>query len=145
MNDKRHNAQNNDDGQERPSAPRAGDPSSEFREVTNLVKQYFNTCNAALSHGMDNTLSAPARELLTQLVTDETITLEVSETGEDTAPIYTTRFIDGQFTPIRGGPHGTETRFTLTQNFLKDVERNVDDYIRNPQKLDWSWLRGSIG
>ena len=118
---------------------------SEFREANNLVKHYFNVCNAALTHGTDGTLAAPARGLLTQLASDVTIAVEIAGTGDDDALKYTTRFIDGQFTPVRGGVHEPQARLTLTRDFLEDVERNARDYIENPQRLDWSWLQNDAG
>lgn len=118
----------------------AGDPSSARREIANLVKEYFNVCNAALAHGTDGALEHTLLNLLNQFASGDTIVLAVTGTGEAEPPTYTTRFIDGQFTPISEGAHDPEAHFSLDREFLETVSRDAEQFIAHPTRLDWSWV-----
>ena len=109
-------------------------------ETTNLVKHYFNICNTALAAHRDSAVYGSLLAVLNELASGDAITLKVvDDSGEDRH--FTTRFIDGEFTPIREGEHDTDARFVLERAFLEKVVKNSDDFVENPGKLDWSWLR----
>lgn len=107
----------------------------------NLVKHYFNICNTALSQRKDDALYAPVLSVLNQFASGETIRLKVIGADGKVMGWYTTRYVDGEFTPIMEGKQGDpDARFTLKRSFLQNVMSNADEYIKHPQKLDWSWL-----
>lgn len=109
-------------------------------ETTNLVKHYINICNTALAANRNGPVYGSLLALVNEFASGDAITLKVvDECGESL--YFTTRFIDGEFTPIREGEHDTDARFVLERSFLDSVVRNSDVYVKNPEKLDWSWLR----
>lgn len=118
----------------------AGDPTGEHPQITHLVKEYFDVCNTALARGADGDPRRTLLDFLEQFATGETISLEVSGTGAEPGPRYTTTFVNGRFSPVRAGGRERAAHFTLGREFLEDVARNAAHYVRNPEDLDWSWL-----
>jgi hypothetical protein len=113
-------------------------PSS---ETLNLVKQYFNICNAALATHREKAAFGTVLALINRFASGDTITLQVIDDTPAPAGYYTTRFVDGQFTPVQPGEQHPDDRFTLHRRFLEDVVAHADHYVEHPEKLDWSWLR----
>jgi hypothetical protein len=54
---------------------------------------------------------------------------------------FTTRFIDGEFTPVVEGKDYADAEFEIECTFLETVMKNSDEFVDNPERLDWSWLR----
>ena len=110
-------------------------------ETLNLVKQYFNVCNAALSTHREKAAFGTVLALISRFTSGATITLQVIDDTPAPAGYYTTRFVDGQFTPVQVGEQRPDSRFTLHRDFLNEVAENAEHYVEHPEKLDWSWLR----
>jgi len=121
--------------------------NNEMNEQTstfNLVGQYFNVCNKALALRKKNPIYAVIQTLVNQFHSGEIIAVKVVDIPKQPgvpAGYYTTRYIDGQFTAVCESEHNPDTHFTLRMSFLEDVVEHADDYIKHPEKLDWSWLR----
>jgi hypothetical protein len=113
-------------------------------ETTNLVKHYFNICNAAILQKEDSLIYKLIIDMLKPLASGDNITLKVVDEQEVVLGHYTTYFKQGQFAPIREGIHEPGAQFTLKKIFLEQVSENADEYIAHPEKLDWSWLIQSI-
>ncbi len=114
---------------------------NETLSTINLVKHYFNICNTALVRHRNDLVFRPVVAVLNRLASGETIGLTVVDVSDAPAGFFATRFFDGQFTPVmEGTPDELDARFILRRDFLEEVVRNADDYIRHPEKLDWSWL-----
>lgn len=110
----------------------------------NLVAQYFDICNKALAQRKKNPFYAVIQSLVNQFQSGEVIAVKVVDIPKQPgvpAGYYTTRYINGQFTAICESEHNPDAHFTLRTSFLKDVVEHADDYIKHPEKLDWSWLR----
>lgn len=112
-----------------------------------LVKHYINICNAALATPDANPLVGLVESVMTKAVSGETIDLEVVDDSGESLGHYTTRFVDGRFTPVEEGPieeggEEPDKRFTLSRSFLTEVVDNSDHYLAHPEDLDWSWLTG---
>ena len=114
------------------------------KNTFNLVAQYFNICNKALAQRKKNPFYAVIQTLVNQFHNGEVIAVKVVDMPKQPgvpAGYYTTRYIDGQFTAVCESEHNPDTHFTLRMSFLEDVVEHADDYIKHPEKLDWSWLR----
>lgn len=110
-------------------------------ETLNLVKQYFNICNAALATHREKAGFGTVLALVNRFASGDTIALRVVDDTPAPDSYYTTRFVDGQFTPVQPGKQHPDDRFTLHRRFLEEVANHADDFIEHPEKLDWSWLR----
>ncbi len=111
-------------------------------ELSNLdlVKWYFNVCNTALATPDANPVISLVESLVVNATPNRVITLELVDDADKPLGRYTTRFVDGEFSPVREGEHDPDTRFTLQRSFLRSVVEDSDDYIEHPEKLDWSWM-----
>ena len=110
-------------------------------ETLNLVKQYFNICNAALVTHREKAAFSIVLAAINRFVSGDTITLQVIDDPPAPTSCYTTRFVDGQFTPVQVGEQCPDSRFTLHRHFLEDVAAHAEHFIENPQELDWGWLK----
>ncbi len=110
----------------------------------NLVKHYINICNTAFTRHKDELLFGSALAALNKYASGEVITLKVLDGEGSTSGLYTTRYIDGEFTPVMEGEQAnSDTCFDIERHYLEDVFHNADDYIENPEKFDWRWLQAS--
>jgi hypothetical protein len=119
-------------------------PMTASLETTNLVKRYFNICNAAILQKENSLIYNFIINLAKPLASGDNITLKVVDEQEVLLGNYTTYFKEGQFAPVREGIHEPDAQFTLKKSFLEQVSENADEYIAHPEKLDWSWLIQSI-
>ena len=110
-------------------------------ETTNLVKHYFNICNTALASHKDSPIYGLLLALMNQLTSGKVIEVKVINGRSDDGEYFTTRFVDGEFTPVVEGKGESDTRFVVESDFLEKVFRNSDEYVDSPGKLDWSWVR----
>jgi hypothetical protein len=110
-------------------------------ETLNLVKQYFNICNAALATHREKIAFGTVLALINSYASGSAITLQVIDDAPAPPSYYTTRFVDGEFTPVEVGEQNPDSRFTLNRSFLEDVAGRAGHFIEHPEQLDWSWLR----
>lgn len=110
-------------------------------ETLNLVKQYFNICNAALATHREKAAFGTVLALVNRYASGDVITLQVVDDTPAPDGYYTMRFVDGQFTPVQPGEQHSGNRFTLHRRFLEEVVSHAGYFIEHPEKLDWSWLR----
>ncbi len=117
---------------------------NEHTNTCNLVDQYFNICNKALAQRRKKPFYAFLQTLTNLFHSGEVITVKVVDIPKQPgvpAGYYTTRYVDGQFTEVCESGHISDAHFTLRMSFLEEVVEHADDYIKHPEKLDWSWLR----
>jgi hypothetical protein len=112
-------------------------------ETTNLVKHYFNICNTALSNHRESPVYGSLLALINQFASGSSVLVKVVEDDSTKSRFFTTRFIDGEFTPVMEGKTEADARFDVECSFLEAVMKNSDEYVDNPKKLDWSWLHRS--
>lgn len=105
-----------------------------------LVKWYFNVCNTSLATPNANPIVSLVESMVVKATPNRVITVELLDDSGKPLGLYTTRFVDGQFAPVREGEHAPETRFTLRRSFLRSVVEDSDDYVEHPERLDWSWI-----
>jgi len=117
---------------------------SDSRNTFELVCEYFNICNMALAQRKKNPCYAIIQTLINLFYNGEIISVKVVDIPKRPgvpSGYYTTRYIDGQFTSVCKGEHTTDVHLTLRMSFLEEVVEHADDYIKHPEKLNWSWLR----
>lgn len=117
---------------------------SEQLSTRALVKQYLNICNAGFRRQEVEFPLSEVMALANQLISGETLTLEVVDDQERPLGHFTTRFVEGQFTPIQETEHPQGLPFTLSRSYLEKVVENADHYIHHPGKLDWNWLTARL-
>lgn len=110
-----------------------------------LAKHYVNICNTALVQHRDEFPYRQIIALMNRIYSGETITIRIDNARSEPEQYVTTRFIDGQFTPIEEGKRASDAEFVLSRAYLEDVVENADHYIRHPRKLDFSWMTERLG
>lgn len=115
---------------------------SEKMTTNALVTHYFNICNTAITQHKDDLGFQIVLKLVNQIASGDTITLKVVDNAGETEENFSTRFVDGEFTPVDKGELDPDARFTLERRYLQEVLDNSDEYIESPLKLNWSWLSG---
>ena len=107
----------------------------------NLVKLYFNICNAALVQNRERPVYGSLIRLIDQFVAGRTISVSVESAGEVQAGPYTVKFGNGEFSPVRKGEHEPDLTVVLRREFLEGVVEHADEYIAHPERLEWAWLQ----
>ena len=108
--------------------------------IINLVKHYFNICNTAISQNEDSLLFGAALGVINQLKSGDAISIKVIDEQTGETEYFTTKFVNGAFTPIEKGKNDPDSQFTMTKDMLQDVLDHDDEYIAHPERLDWRWL-----
>jgi hypothetical protein len=57
---------------------------------------------------------------------------------------FTVRFLNGKLELVARGKQEPEIAWKVSQDYLSKVSENPRDYIDNPVKLDWDWLKSRI-
>lgn len=109
-----------------------------------LVKHYINICNTALVQRRDEFPYKQLIALMEQFFSGQTLTIRVEREEAQPNEYFTTGFVHGEFTPIREGVHGPDAQLSLNRHYLQEVVEHADEYIRRPERLDWSWLTRQI-
>jgi hypothetical protein len=113
--------------------------------ANDLATHYFNICNTALAQRRREFPYNLIIPLMDRFFSGESVSLRIED--DDGAPLdyVTTGFVGGQFTPVYPGVHTPDARFSLKRSYLEQVVEHADDYIRHPERLDWSWLTDRLG
>jgi hypothetical protein len=117
---------------------------AEHMSPINLATHYFNIANTALNERGRHHPYSDIIAVMNRLFSGETISLRIVDEKGEPLEYVTTGFVEGQFTPIREGVHHPDAKFTLSRDYLEEVMEHSDDYIRHPDRLDWSWLTAQL-
>lgn len=109
-----------------------------------LVKQYLNICNDVLLSHRQSPLLKQVLALVNRLYSQDTITFKVVNDDDEPLGYFSTRFVDGTFTPVEEGRQDPDIHLQLQRSYLEQVVNNAQDYMDHPTKLDWDWLTGEV-
>jgi hypothetical protein len=115
---------------------------TEENDLLNLVKTYFNVCNAALARSRDRPLHGMLESVFASLVAPARLEVNVIDEEHRTLAVFHSEFIDDQFKPVREGPGpGPDASLQVSERLLIEVAEQSAYFIEHPEKLDWSWAR----
>lgn len=115
-------------------------------DLLNLVKTYFNVCNAALVKAQGKPVPASIGWLLTTLMAPATLSVTVVDDQRKPVASFRSEFVDGQFKPIReGAVTDPDATFMVSRRSLVDVAERAEYFIEHPEKLEWDWLKQRLG
>lgn len=109
----------------------------------NLIKHFVNITNTALYQSDQNSSIISEKSVLSALVSGSKVAFCIDEAGCESGEFYTTRFIDGQFTPVNIGSDDPDTVYMLERSKIEEMIEHSDEYIENPLKLDLGWVKAS--
>lgn len=115
-------------------------------DATSVFTRALNVINAALEKHAD---AMPYKALIQgseKVLSDRNIGVSVYE-KDPKSPFdyFTIRFRDGSFELVSHGKQEPEMAWNVSRDYLEKVAENADDYIQNPVKLDWDWLKDRVG
>src|SRR5512140_2072776 len=113
-------------------------------KVDDLAKYYFNICNTALSRRRNEFPYNLIIPLLEHFFSGKEVRLRILDDGGTPLDCVNTAFVNGQFTPVSPCLQHPDARFSLKRSYLQEVVDHADDYIRHPERLDWSWITGGV-
>lgn len=115
-------------------------------EFTNkvLIKYYINICNYALFRHRHLPFLKEMLTVVNRMYSQETIAFKITDDDDKPLAYFSTRFVEGMFTPVEEGVHSPDIKLQLKRSYLKHVVDNADDYMEHPTKLDWDWLKGEV-
>lgn len=58
---------------------------------------------------------------------------------------YSVRFEDGQLTLNGHGEEQHGVGWKVSHDYLEKLAENPNQYIKNPMKMDWDWLKDRLG
>jgi hypothetical protein len=116
------------------------------RDIVSLFARALDVINSALAEHED---SMPYEGLLRASETvlgNRRIGVAVYE-SDPWAPFdyFTIRFRHRRFELVSHGKRETDLVWRVSPEYLEEVAENAREYIENPVKLDWDWLKGRVG
>jgi hypothetical protein len=109
-----------------------------------LIKYYINICNYALFKHRHLPLLKEILAGVNRIYSQGTITFIMIDDENKPLAYFSTRFVDGMFTPVVEGEHSPDIKLKIRRSYLENVVENADDYMAHPTKLDWDWLTGEV-
>ncbi len=109
-----------------------------------LIKYYINICNYALFKHRHLPLLNGILAVINRIYSQDTIAFIMTDDENKPLAYFSTRFVDGMFTPVEEGEHSPDIKLKLRRSYLENVVKNADDYMTHPTKLDWDWLTGKV-
>jgi len=109
-----------------------------------LIKYYINICNYALFKHRHLPLLKGILAGINRIYSENTISFIMTDDENKPLAYFSTRFVEGMFTPIVEGEHSPDIKLELRRSYLENVVENADDYMTHPTKLDWDWLTGKV-
>ena len=115
--------------------------SATQNEAQELFRRYLEICNEAVQHNRDRFPYKPIWDAVETLMKDREVAVAIyddrpKETCEVTLQDHQLKAkqVDK---PADGAWH-------VNMSYLERVVRNPEEYIHNPAKIDWEWLRNRL-
>ena len=109
-----------------------------------LVTKYLDVVNRSLQANRDH---FPWKQIIAKGETTwsgKNIGLGINEPGREVPETYTIKFVNGSF--VNDGPGKVDTTYTWEADkaFMEKVVANPQEYIDNPMKINWDWVKSSL-
>jgi len=116
------------------------------KDTSTLFTKVINVINTALDRHKD---SLPYAQILTaaeKALAGRNLGVAVYD-RDPGAPFdwFTLRFAEGGFEIVAHGKEDPEIAWKVSRDYLQKVADHPDDYIENPARLDWDWLKSRLG
>ncbi|MCB2081765.1 MAG: hypothetical protein H6908_01745 [Hyphomicrobiales bacterium] len=108
------------------------------QDVDALFKAYLEVCNKAMDANKDRFPYKHIWEAVEKVLADKEIEIRVIDDQPKAA--YTLR-IGNHHIEIANGEKHSDDGWKVSTSYLKEVVEHPEEYIRNPAKIDWEWLR----
>ncbi|MCW8931585.1 MAG: hypothetical protein OQL19_15305 [Gammaproteobacteria bacterium] len=113
-------------------------------KASNLIKQYINIVNFILAKQKNISILQGLILLLENLFPMKDINVNVVDENDHLIANFSTRFAEGQFSPIRQEIANPDAQFKVKLSYLQEFIDNAGYYIEHPVKLNLDWLTGCV-
>lgn len=127
-----------DNHHEIPCAPR-GDPISEKE----LFQKYLDICNRALAANKDRFPYKQIWETSEKILREKTVPVAIYD--DQPKAVYHLTLHDNHIDTVDGSEQDVDHFWKMNISYLEKVTSHPEEYIRNPAKIDWDWLRSCAG
>jgi hypothetical protein len=116
------------------------------KDASALFTKAINVINAALDRHKDSLPYEQNLEAAHRALAGRNLGVAVYE-DDPGAPFdwFTLRFSEGGFEIVAHGKRHPELAWKVSRDYLRKLADHPDDYIENPAKLDWDWLKSRLG
>jgi len=106
----------------------------------------LNTINAALAKHKDDQPYKTMVQAAEKAIGGSQIGVAVYE-SEPSKPFdyFTVRYRDASFELVSHGKEDPDASWRVSREYLEKVAASPEEYIENPAKLDWDWLKDRVG
>jgi hypothetical protein len=115
-------------------------------EETALFTDALATMNRCIE---ENQSSTPYKQILAaseKLADGMTIGVAVYSKDPSTPhDFYTVRFENGRLDLVSHGKEEHDIGWKVSRDYLQKLAEHPDEYVKNPMKLDWDWLKSRLG
>lgn len=108
---------------------------------TELFQSYLEVCNQALEANKDRFPYKQMLEASEKLLGAREITVAVYD--DQPKAVYDLALSEKH---LSAKPHESECQkaWRLNRSYLEEVVNHAEDYIKNPAKIDWAWLKSQM-
>lgn len=111
-----------------------------------LFMSALDVVNEALQTHRDSAVLGPLLQGGEKLLGGKQFGVAIYRDDPDTPfDYFTLRLTGGRFELLARGKEAPDIAWKVSQDYLRDVADNPQDYIDNPAKLDLDWLRHRVG
>lgn len=121
-------------------------PRVEEMSEQELVEGFLDVANRAMSKHADKFPFKQLMALSNTIIGDRSIAIGIyKDDSSNTYDHYTYRFQDGKFQMVEHGKVKHAIEWKASRDYLEEVVENPQEYIDNPFKLDFDWLKSRLG
>ncbi|MCB2082139.1 MAG: hypothetical protein KDD76_05830, partial [Rickettsiales bacterium] len=108
-----------------------------------LFQQYLEICNQALETHKDEFPYKQLWHAAQSMLRNRTVSLAVLD--DHPKMTYDLKMADDHIEVLKASNQENKDAWNMKMSYLEKVVAHPEEYIRNPAKIDWDWLRSRLG
>ena len=115
----------------------------ETKQGVDLLIDYLDVCNSALEAHRRSLPYKPFIAAYNKLFANRQVGVEIYNARPEARE--TVRLVDGKFEPVDDAEAHPAFYLKFKRPYMEDVVAHRQEYVQHPEKLDWDWLKSSMG
>ena len=108
-----------------------------------LFQRYLDVCNQALEANKDRFPYRQIWETSERLLKEKTVPVAIYD--DHPKAVYHLKIQDHHIDAVSGQEEDADDSWKMNMSYLEKVTEHPEEYIKNPAKIDWEWLRNKAG
>ena len=117
--------------------------TTQTEQLHALFERYLDICNQAIEAHKDEFPYKHVWEAAESLLGDEGVHLTLYD--DEPKGDYQLHLHDKQLDVTSGSDEPPSKGWRMNSSYLRQVVENPEEYIKEPAKLDWHWLKNRAG